>query len=191
MPHSNEKLRVCLDPRMRGELEALCRKGSVPAAKLRHARILLLADENHEQGRCADWEIAEIVGLSQRQVVRIRQRFVRDGLAPAIDRKRRSRPGTRPKFDGEAEARLVMLCCSTPPEGQQRWTLQLLADELCRLQIVASVCPETVRKCLKKIASSPGKAGGSVFPNETAPVSWLTWKRSSTFTAKATIASIH
>jgi len=34
------------------------------------------------------------------------------------------------KLDGDAEARLIKLACSDPPEGQARWTLHLLADEL-------------------------------------------------------------
>ena len=53
-----------------------------------------------------------------------------------------------------AAQQLVSLCCSTPPEGRSRWTLQLLVDELCRLQVVTSVCRETVRMCLKKTRSA-------------------------------------
>ena len=48
MPRQNEKLRVNLKPKVRKELEALCRQGCVSAAKVRKARILLLADE-HQQ----------------------------------------------------------------------------------------------------------------------------------------------
>lgn len=163
MSNSSIKLRVYLKPKVRRELEALCRQASVSAAKVRKARILLLADENQPGQPLADQEIAERVGLCSRQVVRIRQQFVRDGGPPTLERKRRSRPGTTPKFDGRAEAQLVTLCCSRPPEGRQRWTLQLLADELGRLKIVSSVCPETVRLCLKKIASSRGNHNDSAF----------------------------
>lgn len=150
MRPSNEKYRVHLSRRQRQELEAICRQQRTPAAKLRRARILLLADESHAAGHWPDDEIAETVGLSTRQVVRIRQQFVREGIAPTLARKIRSTPPRDSKFDAKAEARLIALCCSTPPDGRQRWTLSLLVDELCRLQIVASVCPETVRQCLKK-----------------------------------------
>jgi hypothetical protein len=160
MPGQNEKLRVYLKPKVRKELEALCRQGCVSAAKMRRARILLLADENQQDESLSDREIAERVNLCARQVVRIRQQFVREGGVPVLERKKRSRPGTTPKFDGRAEARLVALCCSQPPEGRARWTMRLLADEVGRLQIVTSVCPETVRRCLKKTGSSLGNRNG-------------------------------
>jgi transposase len=167
MPGQREKLRVYLKPKVRKELEALCRQGCVSAAKVRKARILLFADENQQDHSLSDREIAERVGLCQRQVVRIRQQFVREGGVPALERKKRSRPGTRPKFDGRAEARLVALCCSQPPEGRARWTMRLLADELGRLQIVTSVCAETVRKCLKKTGLSLGNRNASAFRSRT------------------------
>ncbi len=189
MQRTHRKLEVHLPPEARRELEAVCRAQSVSAAKVRRARILLLSDEDHVEGRRPDWQIAEMVGVSEKQAARVRQKFVREGLPATIERKRRATPGTPPKFDGEGEARLVALCCSTPPEGHQRWTLQLLVDELCRLQVVTTVCCETVRKCLKKIASSPGNPNGFAFPNETALVSWPTWRKSSTSTAKPMMTS--
>ena len=55
------------------------------------------------------------------------------------------------KFDGAAEARLTAVACSDPPEGRECWTLKLLADEMVALEIVDSVCRETVRKTLKNV----------------------------------------
>ncbi|WP_145258310.1 helix-turn-helix domain-containing protein [Planctomycetes bacterium Pan216] len=59
---------------------------------------------------------------------------------------------TPPKLDGQAEARLVAMRLGEPPKGYGKWTLQLLADQLVKLEVVESICPETVRKTLKKIA---------------------------------------
>lgn len=176
---SNAKRAVELTDLERNELEALVRKAGTPAAKLRHARILLMADADR-RGECRnpDWYIAQVVGLSERQVVRVRHRFCQEGVSACLARKQRKTPPNPPKLDGTAEARLVTLCCSDPPAGYQRWTLQLLADELCRLQVVVSVCPETVRKCLKKIVSSRGKQNDSAFLSETARVSWPIWRES-------------
>ena len=42
MPRQNEKLRIHLKPKVRRELEALCRQGCVSAAKVRRVRILCL-----------------------------------------------------------------------------------------------------------------------------------------------------
>jgi len=181
---TNEKVEVRLTAAQREKLEALCRKGTVGAAMLRHARILLLADEDRREGRHPDWYIAEQVGLSVRQICRVRQKFAREGLGPAIERKARITPGTKPKFDGRQEAKLVQLCCSKPPAGHSRWTLQLLADELGRLQVVASVCPETVRRCLKKIVSSPGGRSGSASRSAIMHALWPKWRNSSMSTAR-------
>jgi len=189
MPATNRKHEVHLSIEQRRGLEDLCRQQNVKAAKARRARILLLADEDHTDGRRHDWHIAEIVGLSERQVVRIRRQFVQDGLAPAINRKSRTPSDKPPKLDGAAEARLVILCCSTPPESQQRWTLQLLVDELCRLKVVTSVCRETVRVCLKKTGLRLGKASGSASPRKTGRGLSPRWKRFSTPTKRNTTRS--
>lgn len=190
MPQTNRKLEVCLDDATREELEGLCRKGTVAVAKVRRARVLLLADEDRRAGRKPDWRIAEIVGLSERQVVRIRRKFVQDGLRPTLERKPRSAPGTTPKFDGAAEARLVTLCCSTPPDGRQRWTLQLLVDELCRLQVVTSVCRETVRQCLKKIDCSRGGPNVFAFRKQIVRGSSRRWSECSTCITKSSTTNI-
>ncbi|MEM1069572.1 MAG: helix-turn-helix domain-containing protein [Planctomycetota bacterium] len=156
MPSStNEKLSVQLTSAQRKEFQAIVRSQSIGASQMRRARILLLADENSAEGRRRDWEIAESVGISTRQVVRIRQQFVRQGEA-VLKRKKRADAGVPQKLDGEAESHLVALSCSKPPEGRAHWTLQMLCDELGRLKVVKSVCRETVRQCLKKIESSRG-----------------------------------
>ena len=145
----NEKLRVELTTEQRKELETLCRRQTVGAAKVRRARVLLMADEKHPDGRRPDWQIAESIGISARQVCRIRQKFVRSG---ELNLDRKPRIGEPKVLCGDAEGQLVALFCSTPPDGRERWTLQLLCDELARLQVVETVCRETVRRRLKKIA---------------------------------------
>lgn len=188
---TNAKTEVVLTDDERRELQSLVRKGNTPASQLRHARILLLADDDRRgESPNPDWHIAQQVGLSERQVMRVRHRFAAEGLSSCLQRKQRATPPIAPKLDGVAEAKLITLCCSEPPAGYQRWTLKLLVDELCRLKVVVSVCPETVRKCLKKIASSHGRRNGSASPSETVPASWPTWRKSSTFTAKTTTKSI-
>lgn len=180
-PHAKKK--VELTPEQRAELSAICRQQSVAASKLRRARVLLLSDQNDPDGRRRDWEIAEIVGLSERQVIRIRRQFVSEGVS-ALERK--PRPPSDPKLDGAAEAQLVTLCCSAPPEGRERWTLQLLCDELGRLKVVESVCCETVRKCLKKTNCSLGGRSGSASRKPIGLGSSRGWRPSSTSTKPRT-----
>jgi len=53
-------------------------------------------------------------------------------------------------LDGRAEAHLIALTCSTPPDGRKRWGLHLLKDTLIEQQITDTISHETVRQTLKK-----------------------------------------
>ncbi len=184
MPDTSRKYRVELSAAERKELQAIVRRQSVGVSKQRRARILLLSDVNHPDGRRTDANIAELVGLSARQVVRIRQRFVceRDSQCVEATCERKPRPPApeRRRLDGKAEAQLVVLACADPPDGRDHWTLQLLCDELVRLEVVESVCPETVRQCLKKMSCSLGGRNATASLNRIGRDLSLKWKRSST-----------
>lgn len=190
MASLDHKLKVELAAAQRRELEAVVRKQSVGAAVQRRARILLLSDRNHPEGRRSDANIAELVGLSERQVVRIRQRFVREregqSVVSSCERKPRPAAPERRRLDGAAQAQLVVLACSQPAEGRDHWTLQLLCDELVRLEIVESICPETVRQCLKKTNCSLGGRNGSASRKRIGRGSSRRWKPSSTSTRRNT-----
>jgi hypothetical protein len=66
------------------------------------------------------------------------------------------RAGRPVEIDGEAEAKLTMLACSAPPEGHQRWTLQLLADRMVELGYVEHIFDTWVMKRLKKQTATVG-----------------------------------
>lgn len=128
----------------------LIRVGKKSANKLMHARVLLAADTNDSGSeRKTDEEIGTFVHVSSKTVARIRQRFVEEGLEAALSRKPHPNPKGR-KIDGDQEAHLIALCCSTPPEGRSRWTLKLLANKMVALEIIDSVSPATVGRILKK-----------------------------------------
>jgi hypothetical protein len=190
MPKSTAKHKVVLSDDQRAELERMTRQSSIGVAKKRWATILLLADEAHGEGQHTDEEIAAEVSISVRQLERIRKKFARGGMDQTLVRVSRCDAGVPKVLDGHAEAHLVTLCCSTPPEGRERWTLQLLCDELARLQVVTSVCPETVRQCLKKTNSSPGRPSASASHRPTGRASSRRWKKSSTSTRPATTRGI-
>jgi transposase len=134
------------------ELRRKLRGGRESARMLARARVLLKCDEG-----CTDEEVVEAVGVSLGTVERSRQRFCVGGLDAVLsDRPQPPRPHKR-KIDGAAEARLVRLACSTPPDGRESWTLQLLADSMVKLKYVkGTVSDETVRRVLKKTRSSRG-----------------------------------
>jgi transposase len=153
-----KKYRVTLTAEERDQLTALLAAGRASATKQAHARILLKADESDGGPAWADTRIAEAAEVSVATVERVRERFVERGLAAALVRQPQARPSRRAAIDGAAEARLVALACSKPPNGRARWTMQLLADRLVELKVVESVSDETVRKVLKKTRSSRGSA---------------------------------
>jgi hypothetical protein len=186
MPDLSKKFRVLLTPEMRAEFEAIVRKKSLGAAKIRRATVLLMADEAHPEGGLHDWEIAEQVGLCERQIVRIRQKFVKAGPQSTLTRAIRCDAGVRRALDGRAEAHLITIACSTAPEGRDHWTLQMLCDELKRLKIVKSVCCETVRQVLKKTNCVLGPPNASASPKRIARDSSRGWKKSSTSTRRRT-----
>jgi hypothetical protein len=181
MANLTKKYRVSLTPEARAELLAITRQTSAGVGQVRRAKVLLMADERRQ---AADWEIAEEVGHCERQVVRIRQKFVKSGVRPTIQRATRSDAGVRRALDGRAEAQLVTIACSAPPEGRDAWTLQLLCDELRRLNVVTSVCCETVRQVLKKTGCSLGSRNVSASRKRIGRDSSRGWKPSSTSTRK-------
>ncbi|MGH7966909.1 MAG: helix-turn-helix domain-containing protein, partial [Candidatus Binatia bacterium] len=100
-----------------------------------------------------DDDITQALGVGLATVERTRQRFVHEGLEALNER---PRPGSAPKLDAKAEARLIAEACSRAPDGRERWTLPLLAERVVRLQLTAAYSDESVRRVLKKTPSSLG-----------------------------------
>ena len=143
-----KKYRVSLTGEEQQELRALVSRGRAAAYKQTHARILLLSGENQAGGPMMDQEIARALKVGAATVERVRRRCVEQGVEAAIGRKRQL--NRRPKrLDGGAEARLIAMAVSQPPEGRASWTLRMLADGLVEREIVDSISPETVRRTLK------------------------------------------
>jgi len=138
-----KKYIVTLTDEERKELLALTRAGEISARKMKRAQILLKADEGWK-----DKDIIAALNTSRSTVERIRKRYVEGGLDKALNEE--PRPGANRKLDGRAEAYLIALACSNPPEDSDHWALRLLADELVELGLVDSISHEAVRQYLKK-----------------------------------------
>src|ERR687898_1690177 len=148
-----KRYKVTLEPDERRDLEKLISRGKGAARRLAHARILLHADQGAGRPGKIDAEIAEAVGVSVATIERVRQRFVEEGLEAALSPRPPRRLYPR-KLDGEAEARLIALACSPPPEGRARWTLRMLAERMVVLGHVETVSHETVRTTLQQTNSN-------------------------------------
>jgi transposase len=149
-----KRYRVTLRAEEREELGRLLARGKADVRKLKHAQILLKADQAEAGPGWADERLAEALEVGLTTVQRLRRRFVEEGLAAALSPYRGGKRLYVTKLDGEQEAHLIALACSTPPEGQDRWTLRLLAGRMVELQHVDTLSHETVRQTLKKTRSS-------------------------------------
>lgn len=144
-----KKYIVTLSETERAELTTLIRQGKSRARTITRAHILLLSDEGY-----SDCDVAASVHVHVNTVERVRQRYVEGDLEVALYD--RQIPGAKRKLDGKAEAFLVATACTDAPDGRACWTMQLLADELVRLDIVDSISDETVRRTLKKTKLNRG-----------------------------------
>lgn len=140
-----KKYFVNLTDTERQELIDLTSKGQVRARKMKRAQVLLKADEG-----LTDEAIMAALGVSRPLVERTRKRFVEGGLKKALNED--PRPGAKRKLSGRAEAYLIALTCSEPPDEHDHWTLRLLADKLVEVGMVESISHEAVRQVLKKMS---------------------------------------
>jgi hypothetical protein len=141
---------VHLDPAQRESLEDITRTGHAPVRKVRNARVLLLSDHDRPGGKRTDEQIADVLGMHVNTVARVRKLFVTQGELPALQRKPRATPPVAPKIDGHVEGHMISICTGPPPEGRARWTMELIAGELVRREVVTSISGEAVRLALKK-----------------------------------------
>ncbi len=151
----HKQYHVALTPEQRQTVEALLRTGQTPARTPAHARILLNADRATGGSAWPNAQIAEAGEESCPTVERVRRAVVTTGVEAALHRQRPQRVYQR-KLDGAQAAPLSALAGSAPPDGQERWTVRLLAQHLVELAIVEGIAPETVRTTLKKTNSNRG-----------------------------------
>jgi transposase len=137
-----KKYLVTLTDEERVLLLDIINHGKHTAQKRKRAEALLLADKGLK-----DTEIAERAHMKPHSLEELRKRFVEEGFEATLEGGKRGHPEI--KIQGEDEARLTMLACSKCPEGHNRWTLRLLADEFVTLD-GERVSRETIRAVLKK-----------------------------------------
>lgn len=163
------RYRVTLVPEERQELLVFTRTRKTSSKQFIYARALLLCDRGPDGPAWTVTRTAEALGVSDRTIEHVKQRFVEEGIAAALRRQPRQRKLRAPKFDGAFEARLVALACTPAPSGRSRWTVRLLAEKAVELGLAEAVSPMTVQRVLKKTncsltASSTGASHPSTTP---------------------------
>jgi len=108
---------------------------------LRRALVLRGLDRGLPKKLLQDLEIA-----SDRTAWNIQDRYKRGGLDAALyDKQRSGKPVTLIK---QKLQKIVAIACSTPPEGQCRWTLSLFCEESQKSGIVKNVSREPLRRMI-------------------------------------------
>jgi hypothetical protein len=157
VPRKQYIVRVRRDDRR--TLHRLVRTGHRSAWTIQRARILLAADAAADGPALSDAAVARQEGVSARTVARVRADWATRGLA-CVERPPQCRPSVRPKFTDAQCLQLAALACTEPPPGFAQWSLRQLRERVVTLEIVESVCIETVRQALKNGGSSRGARSG-------------------------------
>ena len=139
-----KKYIVKLNQSEKKKLQSMISSGKHAAKKLLKARVLLKANQGWN-----DQKIADSLDVTTRTLENMRKQFVEEGFDNFLQGRYSQRTYFR-KLDGKQEAQLITIACSDAPEGHDRWTLKMLANELVRLEYIDDISYETVRKTLKK-----------------------------------------
>ena len=143
MPRYN----VALTDEERQELESLIQKGG-KGYRIKHAQILLKLDQTPENVEWTYDLIQSAYNATHTTIAGIAKRFVFEGVEAAIGRKKQE--NYHRKVTGDIEARICAIACSQPPEGRTHWTMQAIANELIRLEVVDYITDSTVCEVMKK-----------------------------------------
>jgi len=139
----------------RQQARRFVRRGKVKSRCLQRVMVLLKWDEGIEARR-----IKTQVSVSLPTIYNVYHRYQAGGLSAVIAEQAAS--GQPPRLDARGEATLIALACSAAPDGHTSWTMQLLADKLVEMKVVASISDECVRVRLKKVTSSRGSRNNGV-----------------------------
>lgn len=118
-------------------------KKATEGRKVTRALILKLKDKNY-----TNIEAADIAEVTPRTVINVLNYYESAGLNSALNDD--PRPGQPVKFDDRIKAKVVATVCSNPPEGFDRWTLDLLKEEVEKKNIVNEISRDTIRLILRE-----------------------------------------
>jgi hypothetical protein len=125
---------------------------------------LLKLDKTPENIEWTYDRIQSAYNATHTTIAGVAKRFVFDGLEAALGRKKQE--NYHRKVTGEIDARICAIACSTPPEGRSRWTMQMIADELIRLEVVDYITDSTICETMKKTRLSRGLQSNGVSPKQ-------------------------
>ena len=130
-------------------IESYRTKGLHHAREVNRAHILSALD------RCVpEAQIMAVLGVGRMVIWRTRTAYLEGGAEYALRDVARS--GKPLQYGTDVEAQISALACSEPPLGARRWTIALLEQAAQAQAGIGPISRETVRRLLKKTASSRG-----------------------------------
>jgi hypothetical protein len=130
-------------------IESYRAKGLHHAREVNRAHILSALDRG-----IPETQIMAVLGVGRTVIWRTRAAYLEGGAEFALHDV--ARPGKPRQYDTDVEAKISALACSAPPPGASRWTIALLEQAAQAQPGVGPISRETVRRLLKKTASSRG-----------------------------------
>jgi len=93
-------------------------------------------------------EVADYLELTPRTIINIANNYEEKGLEAALnDDPRTGRPV---EIDDRMKSQIVAMVCSDPPEGFDRWTLELLKEKTEKDNVAGAISKESIRLILKE-----------------------------------------
>lgn len=130
-------------------IESYRAKGLHHAREVNRAHVLSALDRG-----IPETQIMAILGVGRTVIWRTRAAYLEGGAEFALhDVARQGKPR---QYDTDVEAKISALACSAPPPGASRWTIALLEQAARAQPGIGPISRETVRRLLKKTASSRG-----------------------------------
>ena len=148
----------------RQTVKELIQKGG-KGYRIRHAQILLKLENTPENAEWGYERIKSAYGACHSTIAGVAKRFVFEGLEAALGRKKQE--NYHRKVTGEIEARICAIACSEALEGKSRWTMQMIADELMRLEVIDYITDSAICSAMKKTKLSHGCQNNGAFPKQT------------------------
>jgi putative transposase len=87
--------------------------------------------------------ISNTIPLTPQAIRNVGHRYQEGGLEAALYEKQR--PGAATVLDDSQKQRIIAMVCSDPPQGRDRWTVRLVAQEAVKRKLVPRVGRETIR----------------------------------------------
>ena len=147
--NGHTKYVVSLTEEERNKRSVLCTDQSLSNRLTKRISILLTIDEQNIT-RLNYCQIAENLHVAKTTVVRVAKDYAQGGLEYAISSHYNPTSARMPKVNKEIEKYTIALACSAPPSGRNRWSLELLKEEVNKKELEPPISRETVRLLLKK-----------------------------------------